>query len=105
MRPLPAAAFLLPVLLPVDTNGAQASPFLAPALCESELAANSAGQSIAIHFEENARGGQFTLTGIDRVLAGYPAGLQTIALDEGASSLSEAVTSIAVKATLKGDGF
>jgi hypothetical protein len=105
MRPFIAAAFLVPVLLPVDTNGALASPFLWPSLSESELAANSAGQSIAIRFQDNARGGQIAETGIDGLLTGKLLGIRTIALDNGASSLTEAVTSIAVKATPRGNGF
>jgi hypothetical protein len=104
MRPFLAAASLIPVLLPVDTSGAQASPFLAPALSQSELAANSAGQSIAIRFEGIARIGQIALTGTDLVLAGNLLGIRTIALDKGASSLTEAVTSLAVKATLTDAG-
>ena len=76
-----------------------------PVLSESELAANSAGQSIAIRFEENARGGQIALAGIGIVPARAFFGIRTIALDGGASSRTEAVTSIAIQAALTEAGL
>jgi len=98
MRPLIAAAILFPLLLPVETLGARARPLLLPALSDCELATASAGQAIAIPFEDKAPAGLVTESGA--IPAPDIPGIRTIARDGGASSLNQAVTSIAIMATL-----
>ena len=104
MRQVFSALILLPMVFPQEPGAAQASPFFLHALSESELAENSAGHSIVVHLEDAVRKDQGTARATDimtdTTMYGR-FGIQTFVLDTGASSMTQAATSITLRATLR----
>ena len=94
------ASFLLSSLSLFEPHTAWASPFLIHALSASELAENSAGRGIIIHLEDAAHNDRLGAMATDNKVGGV-FGIQTRALDTGASSINQAVTSITLQAEIK----
>jgi hypothetical protein len=94
------APILLSNLFLLEPEAARASQVLLHALTDTELAENSAGRGIIVHLEDVARTDQFAARAAGNGIGDF-FGIQTIALDTGASSITQAATSITLQAALR----
>ena len=101
MRTWPAIAILFLAPLFAEPDAARASPAFLHALSDSELAANSAGQAIALRTEANPQDTMIALSGFDIAMMSNVLGITTFARDTGTSSVSQAATMLTLKAALK----
>jgi len=104
MHRLTRALILCPLLLLPAAGAAQASPIFVQALTDGELAANRAGTAITLQLQEDAQNN----TLLPVAMGALPPslfGIQTLVLDTGTASVSQAATMVTVKATLNGTGF
>jgi len=99
------AIVLFPILLFASlfagTLAADASPIFPQALCDSELAAESAGRSVTLHLEARAEIMPPMAMAMNDPAPGL-FGLQTLIFDSGTASVSQAVTTLSLQATLNG---
>ena len=77
---------------------ASANEFLSSPLSDQELAGNVAGASIVVTFHADTQNAPFIALGDDEF--GNAFGIETIGQDGGVNSISQAATSLAVRATL-----
>lgn len=90
--------FLVPLLC--AAHAARANAILLQTLSNQELAANVTGASVAIAFRDGAENDRAGMTGIGDNAFGNFFGIQTISTDIGANAVSQAATSLVVRASL-----